>query len=143
MAGRCARLRALLRLLPALAVTVAFSGADSVSGIASCSGAVSFPSRGIDLSAVGTCTNSAGLVSLSATASNIDIDIDVTSLTVSIAAPTNGALQRLVRRHGQGCRRTSEESHLRAQRAVILQAVGVGLRALGLWAGSRPLCAAV
>jgi hypothetical protein len=72
------------------AVTVTFSGTDSVSGVASCSAPVSFPNQGTDFAASGTCANNAGLVSLTATASNIDIDL--TLPTVSITTPTNGAV---------------------------------------------------
>jgi hypothetical protein len=71
-------------------VTVTFSGADSQSGIANCSPPVSFPNEGTDFSASGTCTNNAGLVSLVATASNVDIDL--TLPTVSVTTPSNNAV---------------------------------------------------
>ncbi len=71
------------------AVTVTFAGSDAQSGIASCSPAVLLPTEGVDQSASGTCTNNAGLVSAVVTASNIDIDLTLPTVTVGV--PADGA----------------------------------------------------
>jgi hypothetical protein len=67
------------------AVTVAFTGADGVSGVASCSASVLLSTEGAGQSASGTCSNGAGLVSAVATASGINIDL--TPPTVAITVP--------------------------------------------------------
>jgi hypothetical protein len=72
------------------AVTVTFTASDGVSGIASCSPPIVLASEGVDQSASGTCTNNAGLVSMVATAN--DIDIDLTLPGVTVGTPTDGAV---------------------------------------------------
>jgi hypothetical protein len=73
------------------AVTVNFTGDDGTgSGIDFCSAAVVLSSDGANQSASGTCTDLAGNVSDSATASGINIDM--TAPTVSlVGGPANGA----------------------------------------------------
>jgi hypothetical protein len=55
-------------------VTVSFSGTDNLSGIASCTTDATLSSEAAGQSASGTCTDNAGNVSASATASGINID---------------------------------------------------------------------
>jgi len=55
-------------------VVVTFSGADALSGIAGCSGAVTLSAEGSGQSATGTCTDNAGNVSTGATQAGINID---------------------------------------------------------------------
>jgi hypothetical protein len=55
-------------------VTVTFSGADSLSGIASCSAPVVLSNSGANQSASGTCTDKAGNVSQPATVTGININ---------------------------------------------------------------------
>jgi hypothetical protein len=55
-------------------VTVSFSGTDNMSGVASCDAPVVLSGEGTNQSASGTCTDMAGNLSATATASNINID---------------------------------------------------------------------
>jgi hypothetical protein len=72
------------------AVTVSFSGTDSLngSGVASCSPNVILANPGAAQSATGTCADKAGNLSAQAKAS---VSIDETPPTVSITTPANGA----------------------------------------------------
>lgn len=70
------------------AVSVAFTGTDAISGIATCSGITTLQSEGVNQSTSGTCTNNAGLLG---TASATGINIDLTAPTVAISVPTDGA----------------------------------------------------
>ena len=63
-------------------VTVSFTGNDSLSGIASCSDSVLFDTAGVGQSASGTCTDKAGNVSDTATASGINIDLTDPSVSL-------------------------------------------------------------
>jgi hypothetical protein len=74
-------------------VTVSFSGADGLSGIQSCASPVILASEGAGQSASGTCTDKAGNVSASATASGINIDL--TQPVVSVTGVSNGATYTL------------------------------------------------
>lgn len=55
-------------------VTVTFSGTDGLSGIAGCTAPATLSAEGAGQSASGTCTDNAGNVSVTATASGIKID---------------------------------------------------------------------
>ncbi len=70
-------------------VTVSFSGADALSGIAACDPAVVLSDEGAGQSATGSCTDKAGN-SASATASGINIDKTAPSITWS-NGPQDGA----------------------------------------------------
>jgi len=70
-------------------VVVSFTGTDALSGIASCSPAVTLSSQGAGQSASGTCTDNAGNVSAPATANvNIDKTPPVLSLPANITVST-------------------------------------------------------
>jgi hypothetical protein len=70
-------------------VTVSFSGTDNLSGIASCTTDATLSSEAAGQSASGTCTDNAGNVSASATASGINID--KTTPTVGlVGGPADG-----------------------------------------------------
>jgi hypothetical protein len=73
-------------------VTVSFSGSDDTSGIASCDANIILSSEGSGQSASGVCTDNAGNVSATATASGINIDktAPTASASVSPAANVNG-----------------------------------------------------
>jgi hypothetical protein len=72
-------------------VTVSFSGSDGLSGIDFCDAAVVLSGEGAAQSASGTCTDRAGNVSASATASSINID--KTSPTVAlVGGPAQGSM---------------------------------------------------
>jgi len=70
-------------------VTVSFSGTDGLSGIDTCSAAAVLSSEGAGQSASGTCTDKAGNVSASATASGINIDKTNPSVSL-VNGPANG-----------------------------------------------------
>ncbi len=70
-------------------VTVSFSGKDNLSGIDSCDAAVVLSDEGEDQSASGTCTDKAGNVSASATASGINIDKTTPSVAL-VGGPADG-----------------------------------------------------
>ena len=70
-------------------VTVSFSGTDGLSGIDTCSAAAVLSSEGAGQSASGTCTDKAGNVSPSATASGINID-KTNPLVALVGGPANG-----------------------------------------------------
>jgi hypothetical protein len=70
-------------------VTVTFTGADLLSGVLSCSPSVTLTNEGANQSASGTCTDKAGNVSLTATASGIKID--KTPPTAAITTPASNA----------------------------------------------------
>ena len=74
-------------------VTVTFKGTDTTSGIATCSAPVTLPVEGTGLEASGYCTNNAGLVSNTATASGIDIDL--TAPGIIVTTPASGAVYAL------------------------------------------------
>ncbi|MEZ4709301.1 MAG: hypothetical protein R3A44_18985 [Caldilineaceae bacterium] len=74
-------------------VTVSFSGSDATSGIASCDPDVVFNSEGTGFSASGACTDNAGNVSATATASGINID--KTAPVVSVIGVADGATYTL------------------------------------------------
>lgn len=74
-------------------VTVTFKGTDPMSGIASCSAPVTLPMEGADQEASGYCTNNAGLVSRTAVASGIDVDL--TYPGIALTTPANGAVYAL------------------------------------------------
>src|SRR5262249_45531967 len=69
-------------------VTVSFQGTDALSGIASCSPAVTFANEGVNQPAAGTCTDRAGNVSPS---SALTVNIDETPPILAITSPENGA----------------------------------------------------
>ncbi len=69
-------------------VTVTFTGADGLSGIASCAAAVVL-GEGVGQSASGTCTDQAGNVSAPASVSGINVD--KTAPAVTVTGVTNGA----------------------------------------------------
>jgi hypothetical protein len=71
-------------------VTVSFSGTDSLSGIDSCDAAVVLSSDGANQSASGDCTDKAGNVSATATASGINIDKTKPTISAAISAGTLG-----------------------------------------------------
>ncbi len=85
-------------------VTVSFSGSDSLSGIDFCSAAVVLSSEGAGQSASGTCTDKAGNVSASATASNINID--KTAPEVTVTGVSDGATYTLGAVPAAGCSTT-------------------------------------
>jgi hypothetical protein len=68
-------------------VTVSFSGSDALSGIASCAADVILSSEGSGQSASGTCTDNAGNVSATATASGINIDKTAPTASASVSPP--------------------------------------------------------
>jgi len=70
-------------------VTVTFSGADGLSGIAGCTAPALLSAEGVGQSASGICTDNAGNVSATATASGIKIDktLPVTSNTIATPNP--------------------------------------------------------
>lgn len=71
------------------AVTISFSGSDSLSGVNVCEADVVLSSEGAGQSASGTCTDKAGNVSTPATAT---ANIDLTAPSVSLfGGPANGA----------------------------------------------------
>jgi hypothetical protein len=70
-------------------VAVAFTCADSLSGIASCGPNATLSGEGTDQSATGTAVDAAGN-SASATVSNIDIDKTTPTITGSTDRPANG-----------------------------------------------------
>jgi hypothetical protein len=70
-------------------VTVSFSGTDNLSGIASCTTDATLGSEGAGQSASGTCTDNAGNVSATATASGINIDKTNPSVGL-VGGPTDG-----------------------------------------------------
>lgn len=73
------------------AVTVNFSGTDSTSGIASCSGAVAMSAQGANqTSPTGTCKDNAGNVSAPVSATNINIDETPPVVSGSAAPAANG-----------------------------------------------------
>jgi hypothetical protein len=82
-------------------VTVSFSGSDNLSGIAGCDGDVILSSEGSGQSASGTCTDNAGNVSATATASGINID--KTPPSVSVTGVTDGAAYILGSVPSAGC----------------------------------------
>ena len=71
-------------------VTVSFSGTDALSGIASCDADVVLSSEGAGQSASGGCTDMAGNVSATATASGINIDKTNPSVSL-VGGPADGA----------------------------------------------------
>lgn len=71
-------------------VTVSFSGADGLSGIASCSSPVTLNAEGAGQSASGTCTDKAGNVSALATASDINIDKTAPTNIEFVGGPAAG-----------------------------------------------------
>ena len=70
-------------------VTVTFAGGDALSGVDSCSDAVVLSSEGTGQSASGTCTDLAGNVSDTATASGINIDLTAPTASASAAPAPN------------------------------------------------------
>jgi hypothetical protein len=74
-------------------VTVSFSGSDALSGIASCDADVILSSDGAGQSTSGVCTDNAGNVSATATASGINID--KTAPVVSVTGVSDGATYTL------------------------------------------------
>ncbi len=73
-------------------VTVTFSGSDTLSGIDSCDAPVTLSSEGAGQSASGKCTDKAGNMSATATASGINIDKAAPTLSFGTAFPAaNGA----------------------------------------------------
>ena len=70
-------------------VTVTFSGDDALSGIDTCDAPVVLTSEGAGQSASGTCTDKAGNVSASATASGINIDKTVPTAAL-VGGPADG-----------------------------------------------------
>jgi hypothetical protein len=71
------------------AVTVSFTGTDSISGIASCSASVALRTEGAgQQSAPGVCTNGAGLASAAVRVSGINIDL--TRPNVTVTSPVAG-----------------------------------------------------
>ncbi len=70
-------------------VIVSFSGSDGLSGIASCSGAVTLGDEGAGQSASGTCTDQAGNESAPATASGINIDKTAPTVAL-VGGPAEG-----------------------------------------------------
>jgi len=66
-------------------VTVTFSGSDALSGVASCDAPVVLSSDGAGQSASGSCTDNAGNVSATATASGINIDQTAPTLSPSVS----------------------------------------------------------
>jgi len=72
-------------------VTVSFSGTDALSGIASCSSAVTLSNEGRNQSASGTCTDVAGNVSPPVTVAGINIDKTPPTLIFGAAAPAPNA----------------------------------------------------
>jgi hypothetical protein len=82
-------------------VTVSFSGSDNLSGIASCDADVILSSEGSGQSASGTCTDNAGNVSATATASGINID--KTPPSVNVTGVTDGATYILGSVPSAGC----------------------------------------
>ena len=81
-------------------VTVAFSGTDNLSGVASCDADV-VVGEGASQSASGTCTDNAGNVS--APASVGDINVDKTAPVVTITGTTDGASYLLGDEPTVGC----------------------------------------
>ena len=71
-------------------VTVSFTGSDSLSGLDSCDADVVLSGEGAGQSASGTCTDLAGNVSTSATASGINIDKTAPIVSL-VGGPANGA----------------------------------------------------
>ncbi|MGB8328233.1 MAG: IPT/TIG domain-containing protein [Steroidobacteraceae bacterium] len=72
------------------AVTVSFTGTDSISGIASCSASVALRTEEVgQQSAPGVCTNGAGLASAAVRVSGINIDL--TRPNVTVTSPVAGA----------------------------------------------------
>jgi hypothetical protein len=72
-------------------VTVSFSGSDGLSGIDVCSANVVLTAEGAGQSGSGTCTDKAGNVSTSATASDINIDKTVPGITLVSVLPVANA----------------------------------------------------
>jgi len=70
-------------------VTVSFSGADALSGIASCTPNATLSGDGSGQSASGTCIDNAGNVSVAATASGINIDKTAPTAVASISPAAN------------------------------------------------------
>jgi len=71
-------------------VTVSFTGTDNLSGIDSCDPAVVLSSEGAGQSASGVCTDLAGNMSASATASGINIDKTAPEVSL-VGGPADGA----------------------------------------------------
>jgi hypothetical protein len=71
-------------------VTVSFSGTDALSGIDSCAAPTVLSSEGAGQAASGTCTDMAGNVSASASASGINIDKTAPTVAL-VGGPTHGA----------------------------------------------------
>lgn len=71
-------------------VTVSFSGSDGLSGVDFCDMAVVLSNEAADQSASGTCSDKAGNVSATATASEINIDKSAPSVSL-VGGPADGA----------------------------------------------------
>ena len=72
-------------------VTVTFTGADSLSGIASCTAPITLSTEGPGQTASGLCTDNAGNVSATATVSGINIDKTPPVVVPSVSPAPNGA----------------------------------------------------
>lgn len=104
-------------------VTVAFSGTDALSGIASCDADVVL-GEGAGQSASGTCTDNAGNVSAPATVG--DINVDKTAPVVTIVGTTDGSSYLLGDEPTVSCSTTDALSGVDVEATAVVTGGPVG-----------------